>query len=350
MSVRTRHGKWVVDYYPAGQKGKRKRITLPASVTTRVEAEAIEQSLVNSAQQEVITTPKGDKGSVNNLFLLYLDWYELHRSKTTYRDIKSVYLRHISKHLGNFTAEEIESGHIDVYKRLRKSGNKNVNNHTVNKEIYYFSGFLKWCAKKGYTKPKHLNIEKLPYSRPIPIVLSVDEVARLLSASEPFYRVFFLCLYLLGLRFSEAKNLKLEDIDFENQLLRVIQKGGKYKVLPVSPTLLASLETMGKSGAAGYVFQNPKTGKPITDVRKAIARAAKKASITKHVYPHLLRHSMATHLLERDVNLRTIQKALGHADIGTTEFYTQVDIRTLRKAGDILFNDLHEHGDSGDLQ
>ncbi len=92
----------------------------------------------------------------------------------------------------------------------------------------------------------------------------------------------------------------------------------------------------------GYIFVSKRNGQPIRDIRKAIARAKRKAGITKKIYPHLLRHSFATHLLGKNVNLRTIQQFLGHSQVGTTEWYTHVTQGHLQDAQKKLWEDYHE--------
>src|SRR5690606_38993324 len=106
-------------------------------------------------------------------------------------------------------------------------------------------------------------------------------------------------------------------------------KGGSYKIIPVSKWLISSLEAIAPKKKKGYIFiskRSNSSGKPepLTDVRKALKTACTVAKVSKHVTPHLFRHSIATYGMGKNVNLRVIQNYLGHADIGTTEFYTHV--------------------------
>ncbi len=349
MAIRRRGNKLVIDYYPQGRH-TRKRITLPENIQDEDEARKIEEELKKAIQDPAeMNLPTG--AIVKKVFPEYLDWYELHRQKTTLDDISEVYKNHLKPHLGSYKIADITINHINVYKRLRKSeailknaGKKKnlhiVSNRTINKELSYFSGFLKWCRVERSMNLKKITFDKLPYKRPIPIILSFDEVIRMIKASNPFYRALFLCLYCSGLRSMEARMLRIEDVDFENRSLKVIQKGGSEKIVPVPQLLLDCIKEIKTSRRQGYLFIHPRTQKPVVDIRRPLERARDAAGVIKKVTPHLLRHSIATHLLGKDVNLRTIQQFLGHSQIMTTEFYTHVDISHLRSASEAALSGL----------
>jgi integrase/recombinase XerC len=220
-----------------------------------------------------------------------------------------------------------------------------VCNRTINKELDYFSGFRKWCERECKIPAPISRTQRLPHKRPLPQILGIDEVIKILDASDPFYRAYFLALFSLGLRMDEARQLRWQDIDFKNRILRVKQKGGSFKILPASDWFTKALEEImpeeptkkelaegKKTVAERFVFLNEKTGRPVFQVRKALARACEKAGITRHVYPHLFRHSVATFLMGKNINMRVIQGYMGHAKIGTTEFYTHVAVENLREA------------------
>lgn len=314
-------GRFRIDFRIGGRRGVRKYILLPASITTEKEAILYESSIRRIASKDVSVVLK--RAAVRELFRIYLQWYEIHRSPTTFRDIKSVYGNHLSKFFDSMVAEEIAVEHINIYKQIRKR--EGAGNRTLNKELSYFSGFLSWCGDEDnrYIKPRRFRIKKLPYKRPKPNILSFDEALHIIMNMDTFYRTLFLLLYGLGLRLSEARNVTIENIDFTNRLIKVRQKGGEEKVLPL-PRLLEQTLLQMDLPKTGYVFLNKKTGKPVQDVRKALSRACSKAQITRKVYPHLFRHSIATYFLGKNINLRTIQGILGHKDVKTTEFYTHV--------------------------
>ncbi|MBI5205411.1 MAG: tyrosine-type recombinase/integrase [Nitrospirae bacterium] len=336
MSVRKRNNKFVIDYYPQGRAGKRVRMTLPDGVTDIKDAQAVESELRASKDKH---TPIPRHATVSDLFTQYLDYYEMHRAPTTYRDIKGVFKNHIKKHLGHYLAAEISEHHINVYKRLRRAEHPS-GNRCINKELHYFSGFLSWAShpSRKYIPKRDFIIEQLPYTRPIPIVLTYNEAIRFIKAAEPLYRVFFLVLFNLGLRRTSARLLKWTDIDLSHRTLQIIGKGGKANRLPLSGWLYRELKALRKKSKSPWVFPSPRVkDKPIYEVRNAIARAKKKAGITKRIHSHLLRHSLATHLLDKDINLETIRDMLDHKDVTTTAFYTHVSTKikesALKKAG-----------------
>lgn len=340
MSIRRRGDRLVVDYYPQGRHGPRKRLTLPIEIQDEKEARLIEASLRRADDPEPVEVLGG--ATVTELFPLYLDWYKLHRKESSYDALEWVWENHIKNNLGHVVADGMKPEHLATYMKIRKAAK--MSNRTVNKELSCISGFLTWAAHRDrrYIQPRQFSPDFLPYKRPIPMVLSFDETARIVAAARPMHRAFFLCLYTLGLRFTEARFLKWEDFDLVNGVLRTVQKGGSWKILPVSKWLLASLKTL-RPKKSGYIFCSKKKGKPITDVRKAITRACLAAKVTKHVTPHLFRHSIATYGLGKDVNLRIIQGFLGHGDIGTTEFYTHVSSEHLEKMRDHIDTDATYH-------
>jgi len=216
---------------------------------------------------------------------------------------------------------------------MRKA--EGVTNRTINKEMDYYSGFRKWCRKKYNIPAPAERTERLPYKRPLPQILSIKEVVQIWDAAEPFYQAFFGGLFTVGLRIDEVRQIQRKDIDFKNRLVRVIQKGGSYKILPLNDWFVKSLIKINvhKMQPDDYIFLNRSTGRPIQRITKALQRACKTAGIKKHVTPHLFRHSVATFLMGKNINMSLIQKYMGHAKINTTEWYTHVAVENLREAG-----------------
>lgn len=160
----------------------------------------------------------------------------------------------------------------------------------------------------------------------LPVVLSRNEIDRLIQCTANLkHRTFLMTLYSAGLRFSEAANLRLPDIDSDRMMLRVAcGKGKKERLVPLSPRLLKELRVYWKAyKPTDLLFPGKSPGKTYADtsIQKAMKVAAVKAGIKKRVYPHVLRHSYATGLLEAGVDLLTISKLLGHASFVTTMIY-----------------------------
>ena len=164
--------------------------------------------------------------------------------------------------------------------------------------------------------------------RKLPVVLSPEEVARLLEAAPGLkYKAALSVAYAAGLRVSEVVALKVSDIDTERMLLRVEQgKGRKDRYAMLSPNLLELLRDWYRSPASGLAVSRRRSDAADVDaaVQSRLHAAAPMAEIKKRVTPHTLRHSFATHLLEQNTDVRVIQVLLGHAKLDTTALYTRV--------------------------
>jgi site-specific recombinase XerD len=182
---------------------------------------------------------------------------------------------------------------------------------------------------------------RVSHPRKLPVVLSLDEVARLLNATTCLkHQAALSVAYGAGLRVAEVSTLKISDIDSERMLLRVERgKGGQYRNAMLSGDLLTLLRQWWKAGRQqgvmhrdGWLFPGQHAMKPIStrQLHRIVVEAAHAADIAKRVGPHTLRHSFATHLLEDGVDIRVIQALLGHAKLENTAFYTQVATRTVR--------------------
>jgi len=178
-------------------------------------------------------------------------------------------------------------------------------------------------------------LKTVPVPRKLPVVLSREEVARLLEATTSLkYKAAFSVAYGAGLRINEVTTLKVSDIDGERKTLHVEQgKGRKDRYAMLSPVLLDVLHRWWKEGRAsglllngGWLFPGQNPVNPISNrqLSRAIRAAAADAEIDKRVSMHLLRHSFATHLLEQKVDIRLIQVLLGHSKLETTSLYAQV--------------------------
>lgn len=177
--------------------------------------------------------------------------------------------------------------------------------------------------------------------RKLPIVLSPEEVARLLGATTCLkHQAALSVAYGAGLRSAEVAALKVRDVDSERMLLRVERgKGGQYRnaMLPVG--LLALLREWWKVGRQqgvmhpdGWMFPGQHYLKPLStrQLHRIVVEAGIAAGIDKRIGPHTLRHCFATHLLEDGIDVRIIQALLGHAKLDTTAYYTKVATRTMR--------------------
>ena len=182
------------------------------------------------------------------------------------------------------------------------------------------------------TIPRPWPVIQIPFAKKpkkLPVVLGPEETKRLLECARPLKpRVLLTTIYATGLRLEEATHLKVQDIDSVRMLLRVAHgKGAKERLVPLSPRLLQELRAYWKAvQPERWLFPGGDPEKPLSDttVQKSCKRAAREAGITKHVSPHVLRHSHATALLEAGVDLLTISRLLGHRSFSTTLIYLHV--------------------------
>ena len=199
---------------------------------------------------------------------------------------------------------------------------------------------LRFLFVKALRRPYLL--DKIPFpKRPkkLPTVLSPEEVARLIdSARNLMHRTMLMTLYATGLRRAELCHLKVSDIDSERMVIHVHQgKGSRDRDVLLTPKLLETLREYWRwMKPKTYLFpgtvKNWRADVPINEknVWRAVAEAAKQAGIKKHVSPHTLRHSFATHMLEAGADLRTIQLLLGHSSLETSTVYLHLSRRHLQ--------------------
>ena len=190
------------------------------------------------------------------------------------------------------------------------------------------------------------------FGRKLPVFLTLDEVERLLATPDKSsprglrHCAMLETLYATGLRVSELVKLRLGDVNLEAGYLVAFGKGKKQRIVPLGEAAIAALRTYLETARAHFLREG---ARPSTDslfltrfgrrmtrqgfwkILTAIARAA---GIRKRISPHKLRHSFATHLVERGADLRSVQSMLGHADIGTTEIYTHLSRAHLRSVYD----------------
>jgi integrase/recombinase XerC len=183
-------------------------------------------------------------------------------------------------------------------------------------------------------------------ARRLPQTLDADQMARLLQipAGEPLAtrdRAIMELLYSSGLRLAEIVGLDLGHLDLPDRTVRVLGKGSKQRVVPVGRMALRAIEQwLGERGATARTGEQAlfvgRSGRRLgrRSVELRVAYWARRQGLPAHVYPHLFRHSFASHLLESGAELRGVQELLGHADIATTQIYTHLDFQHLARIYD----------------
>lgn len=214
--------------------------------------------------------------------------------------------------------------------------------HSVLKKKKYETATIKLhaCAIRYYLKSV-LNKPELVASMPtikqvskLPVVLSKEEVKRMIgSALNLTHKMILTVLYSCGLRCEELLTIRIGDIDFDRKNILIHGKGAKDRFVPIGPKVIELIKkTISGLFARDYLCTTIRRG-PLDHsgrlmssrtIGKIVENCAKKAGIIKRVYPHLLRHSIATHLIEDGVDIRYIQVFLGHSSILATSQYTQI--------------------------
>jgi integrase/recombinase XerD len=202
---------------------------------------------------------------------------------------------------------------------------------TLNQTISTLRFFFRTTLKR-HDIVEHTHFIREP--RKLPVVLSPEEVARLLNAAPGLkYKAALSVAYGAGLRANEVISLTVSDIDSKRMVIRVEQgKGRKDRYVMLSPHLLALLRAWWKAARPqGWLFPGRDPAQPMTtrQLNRACHAAAQMAAINKRVSLHTLRHSFATHLLEQNIDVRVIQVLLGHAKLDTTALYTRVATKTI---------------------
>lgn len=245
---------------------------------------------------------------------------------------KKTVLRAVRKDIEKFLDERTKTG-----SKLRTVAHNKVS----------IGNLYKFLLKEKFlSKNPTDNLEVIRLKRTLPEYLTGDEVEDLLSVHDITTnkglrdKTIFELIYSCGLRVSELCALKIDDISIEEKHLRLFGKGGKERIVPINDKALDLLKIyLNKSRIA--IVKDKLTKELFVNFRgdkisrvgiwKIVKETMKKSGINKNVYPHTLRHSFATHLIQNGADLRSVQIMLGHSDITTTEIYTHVDSAHLKK-------------------
>lgn len=240
---------------------------------------------------------------------------------------------------------EVTEEHINKYISSLKRAN--LSKQTISRKIIAIKEFHKYLVSEtDIVKEDPAKFIDLPKpSKPLPVVLSKDEINRMLDSIETDTplglrnKAMIETLYASGLRISELVGLTLSDIHLREKYIVVVGKGNKERMVPLGDMAVIALRNYIEKGRpflsikpGNTLFYNYQ-GNSISrqSLYKYIVKLAKDNGIEKEISPHTIRHSFATHLLEGGTDLRIVQELLGHEDISTTQIYTHIDRLRLKE-------------------
>jgi len=278
------------------------------------------------------------KEKIKNLPRGYLDLLQRKRYSQSTIDCYTNYFRQFMTYFRDADLQKIRPHQINQY-MLDLINNKQISvsqqNQRINAIKFYYEKVLG-------RKREYYQLSRPRKDKKLPTVLTLEEVVKIFCLTKNLkHRCILMTIYSGGLRRSELINLKVEDIDSERMLMKICgAKGKKDRYTLLSERLVTELREYYKTYRPKiWLFEGQAGGQySATSIMKIFHDAVKRAQIRKHVTPHTLRHSFATHLLEQGTNLRYIQELLGHASTKTTEVYTHVASNTLMKIRNPLDN------------
>ncbi len=269
------------------------------------------------------------------LLCRFVDWAE----KQGLTDWQTVQLHHLMSFIEYERARNLETEPEELTRKLSAE--------SVYLEIAALRAFYKFAEQEKFV-PKNVaeNLSLPRRWKRLPKSLSDSEIDQLLQP-EPLQTPQTLCdqailelAYASGLRLSELKNIRLEQLHLDEGFINVIGKGNKERVVPVGQKAITAIQRYLDAGRPKLVNKKSTAnlfltsrGTPFASVTMwlHIKERVRRAGVERNVTPHMLRHSFATHLLEHGADLRVIQELLGHATINTTEIYTHVAGQRLRE-------------------
>ena len=255
----------------------------------------------------------------------------------------SLDLRDFGKFLGEASAEDVT--YLLLRRYLAHMRERNYSKRTIARKLASLRSFFKFLYREGYLKTNPAaSIVTPKLDKKLPLFLDVNEVVKLIEAPDIKElrglrdRAILETLYSTGVRVSELVGLNIDNVDFIGGIVKVSGKGKKQRLTPIGDRAISAIRNyLDKSGfkkASGKraVFLNKRGGR-LTDrsVRHVVGKYIKTVSLREGISPHTLRHSFATHLLDRGADLRSVQELLGHMNLSSTQIYTHVTTKRLKE-------------------
>ena len=254
-----------------------------------------------------------------------------------------IFFETLDKHSTN----DLKSGDIQEFIRIQTQNMLSI--PTILRRISSIKNFYLFIEKERIITFQIDSLEKPKGSKKLPICISIEEVEALLDQPDinkpegQRDKAMLEVLYSSGLRISELLSLRTNQINYERGIVKIIGKGNKERIVPVGDFAIEYLNKYINDGrrknpkrSSDFLFLN-RYGEPVSRVYffKQVKKYAKQAGIQVEISPHTLRHCFATHMLENGAELRAVQEMLGHANIATTQIYTNISSKRILSAYDL---------------
>lgn len=242
------------------------------------------------------------------------------RTFDNYSGYLAIFVENVKKMPEDATNEEINDFLFQVLKKHPSNSQSSIRTH-----VYALRCYFRLLGMED----RFAKLPKLKIRQKLPVVLSEDEVRKILtSIKNDMHRIMLATMYSLGMRIGELMNLKWDNVYLDRRQVYITQaKGVKERVIPMGEVLFLALSNLYKVRQSEYVFHSAISKRKIThrNVRYVIDKGMKAAGIErKGISPHVFRHSYATHLLEMGLDIITLKRLLGHSKIVNTELYLHV--------------------------
>ena len=276
-------------------------------------------------------------------FIRYLD-IEKNYSAHTILNYK-LDLEEFQAFLGEQPVEKVD--YLGVRKYLAVLKEKNLSSRSVSRKLSALRTFFRFLTREGFIKSNPVASVLSPkLDKHLPQFLTEEDTARLIESSIPATlsglrdRAILETFYSTGIRISELVGLDCDDVDIISGIVKVRGKGKKERIVPIGEQAISAIRAyLGKKDQSSPALFLNAGRRRISDcgVRYIFRKYIRKTGIRQGISPHTLRHSFATHLLNRGADLRTVQELLGHANLGTTQIYTHLTTERLKN----VYNKAH---------
>ena len=286
--------------------------------------------------------------TLNEASDLYFQYLRVEKGVSNETIINYAYdLKQFFEVLDKHSTEDLKSSDIQEFIRIQTQNMLSI--PTILRRISSTKNFYLFLEKERIISFQIDTLEKPKGSKKLPVCISIEEVEALLNQPNldkpegQRDRAMLEVMYSSGLRISELLSLKAKQINFERGIVKIVGKGNKERIVPIGDYALEYLNKYMEDGRrknqnknSDFLFLN-RYGEPVSRVYffKQVKKYAEQAGIRVEISPHTLRHCFATHMLENGAELRAVQEMLGHANIATTQIYTNISSKRILSAYDL---------------